>query len=76
MNSPLFKLHLPDWTKGLLLAITAPVLTALLSFLNTPGFSWSDLDFHLLFKVGLVAGLSYLIKNFFSDSEGKVFGKI
>lgn len=74
--SNLFSLGKSDFIKGLIVAILAPTLTTLASILNTPGFTFDTLDWFSLLKIGFIAGLSYLAKNFFSDSNGKVLGRI
>lgn len=74
--SNLFSLGKSDFIKGLIVAILAPVFMALANILNAPGFNFETLDWVSLLKIGFIAGLSYLAKNFFSDSEGKVLGKI
>ena len=72
----MFKLDIRDFTKSLVVAVMAAVLTALSTALNLPGFDFGTFDWANLLKIGIVAGLSYILKNFLSDETGKVFGRI
>jgi hypothetical protein len=57
-------------------AILSAVLTWLLDALNVPTFDFATLSLMEGVRIGLVAGIAYLIKNFVTDSEGKLMGKI
>lgn len=72
----MFKLNIKDFTKGLVVAVLAAIVSALAAVINLPGFDFGSFDWVNLLKIGLVAGLSYILKNFLSDENGKVFGKI
>lgn len=76
MKSEFFKLNLNDIAKGLLIAVLAPLLAALSTAMNVPGFEFSSLDIVSLVKIGGLSGLSYLLKNLLSDHQGKVLGKL
>lgn len=71
-TSTLFSLNWSDIAKGLVMAVLGAVLTALYQGL----IAGTPLNVEQFLLVGATAGLSYVIKNFFSDSSGKVFGKI
>ena len=73
--SNIFKLNKEDLIKGLVVTVVSAVLTAFLALLQK-GFSWSMADLTQVGVVALTAGLSYLLKNFASDEDGKVLGKI
>lgn len=75
-NSTLFSLKLRDFGKGLLIALGAAVFTSLAAALNTPGFDFSAFDFGELLRVALAAGMAYIVKNYFSDENGRLMGKI
>lgn len=69
MKSKLFTLGIKDFIKGLILAIITAIITLLINELQLG----SELDTTLLHKVGitsLIAFLSYLAKNLFSNSDG------
>ena len=80
MNSQLFSLNLNDFQKGLVVAVLSGLALPILAALRTPGFDVLHADWHQILVVGLngaVAGLvAYLAKNFLSDSQGKVLGRI
>lgn len=74
MNSGLFTLNASDLVKGLVVAIGTPVLAALASAIQLPGFSLVTYDWKALLMLGISAGVMYLIKNFLSDSNGAILG--
>jgi hypothetical protein len=72
--SNLYKLQAPDWVKGLVTTVIGAVLVTLEQAITTGGFS--AIDWKMVGGIALTTGISYLVKNFFSDSEGKVLGVI
>lgn len=72
----MFKLNWGDLAKGLFVAIGTPMFVALLHAMSVPGFDFIAFDWKSLIMLGVSAGVTYLVKNFFSDSTGKVFGRI
>lgn len=72
MNSPTLSLNLPDWLKGLVMAVISAVLVTVQQTLATGGIS--TIDWQVVGGIALTTGVSYLIKNFFSDTNGKVAG--
>lgn len=70
--SNMFKLNWADIAKGIVMAVIGAILTAVYQQLSVGG----PIDIHAMFIVGELAGISYLVKNFFSDSNGKVLGAI
>lgn len=65
ITSPLFRINVRDILKALLLAILAPVLQLLYDTL----VSGAPIDWKLLLSEALVAGLGYLLKNFFTSQR-------
>ncbi len=80
MESSMFKLKANDFVKGLVFAFLVGALLPLSAAVQTPDFSIATANWHtimiLALNGGLVGFVSYLAKTFFSDEEGKVFGKI
>jgi hypothetical protein len=76
MISQLFRLNLKDLSKGLVVSVLGAVLAFGAAILQAPGFSFAAIDWAGLIKVALGAGLAYLVKNFISDENGRVLGKI
>lgn len=72
--SVLGKLNSQDFIKGLVVTVISAVLTAFMGILNAPEFSFSSIDWNDVVKVAISSGIAYLIKNFASDSEGRVLG--
>lgn len=76
MKSKLFTLNYKDFAKGLALAVIAVVIGALQQALTAHGFDFASYDWSGIIKLSIEAGLSYLIKNYFSNEQGQVFGRI
>lgn len=70
--STLFHLNWADLAKGIVMAVIGAILTAIYQAVS----AGMTIDIRSMATVGLLAGLSYIIKNWFSDSQGRVFGKI
>ena len=75
-TSQLFSLNWSDVGKGFIVAVFSAIITALAALINVPGFSFGSVNWQSLLGVGLIAGISYLTKNFLSDSQGKFLGTI
>lgn len=73
--SQFLSLQAKDYIKGLIVAMLSAAVQILYSFLSQGGNLFT-VDWKDLLNVSIVAGLSYLIKNFFTDHEGKFGGKI
>lgn len=76
MNSQMFKLNLSDLAKGAVVALIGAILMALEQALTAHGLDLASYDWGSILNMGIVAGVGYLTKNFMSDSQGKVLGKI
>lgn len=80
MNSGIFKLDWQDISKGIVMAVLAGFALPVAAAFQTPGFdifsaNWGQIL--TLAENGAAIGfVTYLIKNFFSDSSGKVLGSI
>jgi hypothetical protein len=68
--SEFMKLNSNDFVKGLVVAVVSAVLTALQLILTDSGTLPSGEDWKSILNVGLLALISYLLKNFLSNSEG------
>jgi len=68
-HSKLFSLpNAFEWIKGLILAVGTPLLYFLQELLPSTGMAeWQ--------KIALSALIAYIIKQFFTNSEGKMFSK-
>lgn len=76
MKSILFTLNYKDFVKGLALAVIAVVLGAVQQGLYAHGFDFASYDWSGIIKLAVEAGISYLLKNYFSNEKGQVFGRI
>lgn len=70
----MFTLKLGDFGRGLLVAVLAAVAAQLLLMLNVPGFSFETFQWAETFRIALVSGLGYLLKNLATDNQGNVLG--
>lgn len=62
-----YSLNYRDLLRGLLIAVLTAVITSIYEAISQGGFNaieWKD-----TLAIGVTAGLSYLIKNFFSPTE-------
>lgn len=80
MNTKLFSIDIKDVTKALVMAVLSGAVLPVSAIIQTPGFDFATANWDAIFSLainGAVAGfVSYLVKNFFSDEQGKVFGHI
>ena len=74
MKSELFKLAQSDWLKGLAMVIVVSILTVIYTALPKVGLA--GIDWGMVLQTGLTAGIGYIIKQFGTDGEGKLGGKI
>lgn len=72
MNSPFLKLNVQDFIKGLLLTLITALVTGLYELIQSGWqfvFDWAT--FKPIVLTAAAAGLSYLIKNFLTNSVGE-----
>lgn len=69
--SKLFSLNWHDIIKGVIVTVFTTFISSLISVLDTLQFPDSE-GFKKILLAGLAAGCSYFIKNFFTNSEGKM----
>ena len=79
IDSKFLRLSIKDIINGLVVAVGSAIVLAIQAWFTNPNFSifalsWSDGK--VLLNIGMVAGISYLGKKFFSTSDGKFFGRI
>ena len=74
MKSELFKLATADWVKGLITAVIGAVLVTVQQAISNGGVA--SIDWQFVSGVAITAGVSYLVKNFFSDGSGKFGGVV
>ncbi len=72
MKSRLFTINLTDAGRGLFLAVATASGTALLQILNS-GALPDKTSLKPIGIAGAAAGLSYVMKNFFTNSKDKMF---
>ena len=69
--SDLFKLNMQDLLKGAVITFITSVLTAVLTILEAGEMpDWNQLK--VIATTGIIAGISYLIKNILTDNTGKI----
>lgn len=70
--SNLHGFNLKDVVKGLLMAVIGAVLVTIQQAIMTGGLS--SIDWRTVVSFAIGAALTYLIKQFFTDSQGVAFG--
>lgn len=70
-NSSLFSFNVRDLVKGFLMAIIGVVITGLYTSVQAGSFPLTWIEWAPIVKVGLGAGLAYILKNFFTNSDDK-----
>jgi hypothetical protein len=76
MQSDLKQLNINDVLKSLLLAVFAAIITFLYGAIQDSQFTLATIDWNEMAKVVVSSILSYLMKNYLSDANGKFLGKI
>ena len=78
MQTDIGKIRLHDVAKGLVTAIIASVLVTMAGIAQQPGFDVFSVDWNatikLVINVATSSFLAYIVKNLFSDKEGKFAG--
>lgn len=74
IRSGFVRLNKSDIIKGFVMAFATPILVYLADIIGVPGFTFAALDIGMLVKIGLASGFTYLIKNWLTDSQGKLLG--
>lgn len=67
MKSLLFKLNIADFSKGLIMAVLAAVISIIKTTIESGSLSF---DWPTIGKYALVAAVAYLSKNLLSNSNG------
>jgi len=70
MNSPFLNIDLKDLGKGLILAVLTSVLTIVYNTVEAGNLTF---DWKLILTTGITTGLSYLLKNLLTNSQGETF---
>jgi len=72
----MFTINSSDLVKGLSLAVITAVIGAIQQALTNYGFDFASYDWGTIGQIAVTAGLGYIVKNYLSDENGKVFGRI
>lgn len=76
----MFHLNLSDFQKGLVMSVISGVFLPLAIIVQTPGFDFLHANWTSILDIALtgaaVGFVGYLVKNFFSNSQGQVLGKV
>lgn len=74
--SSIFQLSTRDLLKGLVVAVFTSVFTLLSSIIQNNGFALSQQDWKLVAAMAVTSALGYLTKQFVTDENGKIGGKL
>jgi hypothetical protein len=75
MSKPL-SLNAKDFAKGAVVIVIAAILGGLQQMVTAHGLDFPSYDWSLILQVACTAFLAYLSKNFLSDEDGRVMGRI
>lgn len=64
-----------DFLKGLLIAFLTALFTGLLQLFEAGPFEFDWVTFQPIVYAAIGSALSYIIKNYFTNSEGKILKK-
>jgi hypothetical protein len=76
MPSEFLKLNIRDVGKAVVTAVISAVLVAVYALFQEKGFNWTQQDLMNILNAAVASGFGYIIKNFFTTSDGKFMGKI
>lgn len=76
MGSGLFRLNKADFLKGLVVSIIVAILLFLKDALSAGGIQFTLETLRNIGNIALTAGIGYILKNLFTDEEGKLGGKL
>lgn len=78
--SHIFNLSMHDLIKGMIVAACVGVLTAFGTIVNTMlqthSFSFTLNDLYFVLATSINGAIGYLLKQFLTDKDGKVLGKV
>lgn len=75
MNSNYLRLGLKDIGKGLVVSVLTAIVLYIQAQLADPNFTFETVNWSVFGQIALTAGIGYLIKNVFTDADGKLLGK-
>ena len=76
VNSLFLRLNLKDVAKGLSVAVIVVVLGMVQQSFKDHGLDVTAFDWAGIMDVAWKTGFAYLVKNYFSDEKGRLFGRI
>lgn len=74
-RSELFNWDINDLIKGLIMTFGAALLAAAYQIFVEVGLDWTAEDYKEVLVAGILAGITYALKNFFTNSENRVAKK-
>jgi hypothetical protein len=75
MISKLFSLNTKDWIRGFAVAVMTAVLTGALQLFQAGPVEWTFVFWQPTIYGGITAGIAYLLKNVFTNSEDQLLKK-
>lgn len=68
-TSKIFRLNINDLIKGLIMTMLSGILATAYQILIENGLDWDAADYKEVLVIALTTGISYLLKNYFTDAE-------
>jgi hypothetical protein len=75
VKAKFLKINIKDIALGSLMAFLSSVITGLYEYLNAGKFPSTWVEFKPIIIVGLSSFVAYIIKNFFTNSQGDLLKK-
>lgn len=76
----MFSINGKDVSKAIVMAVLTGIAVPVVAVIQTPGFDIFTANWQVICTLALNGALSgfggYILKNFFSNEQGQVFGKI
>jgi uncharacterized membrane-anchored protein len=75
MKSKFLTLNAKDLVKGLVVVVIQALITGIYQLFQSSGFAFDWVTFKPIVLTAVAAGLAYLIKNLFTNSQDQLFTK-
>lgn len=72
----MFKVNAREFLKGAFVAVGGAVFAYLAVLVKAPGFDFHSIPWDEILRISVSTFMGYITTKFFTDSEGKVFGKV
>jgi len=75
MKSNFLNINWKDAVKGFVVAVVSAILTMVYEAIENGGLAWTWTYWQPIVLAGILAGIAYLLKNFFTNSNDQLLKK-